>query len=190
MSMTPDCAYRNALKQRIFHFIDNASPHQQSQKQEDEFNRLALEVFSWQYSANKPYQRLCDRRSSPPASIQHWSQIPAVTTASFKTIPLFCFETDKACAVFHTSGTTESTSGKHYFHELGLYESAALKWFQLCCVEKNNKVPYLVLGPTAKHFPNSSLGQMFSWIIEAFGTDENLVAFSRGESILSVLSIF
>lgn len=45
-------------------------------------------------------------------------------------------------------------------------------------VAKINKMRMFFLGPTAEHFPNSSLGYMFSEIREAFGEKQSAVFFS------------
>src|SRR5262249_60843817 len=83
-----------------------------------EFDRLAREVFARQYEACAPYRALCDRRGRGPSRVAHWSEIPAVPQAAFKSATLY---SDEAAAgrVFETSGTTVGRSGRHYVSERG-----------------------------------------------------------------------
>jgi hypothetical protein len=45
---------------------------------DDAFNALALRLFAYQYDANIPYHKYCQRRGQTPETVQHWQQIPAV----------------------------------------------------------------------------------------------------------------
>lgn len=169
---------RNSLSQRILNFIENVPFFPLSTDHDQTFNKLALEVFEWQFSFNHPYRRLCERRGITPGKVNFWTEVPPVTTASLKAMPLFCFDPQEACAIFHTSGTTLKNPGKHYFYSLDIYKTAAMRWFKEACIPQNANYPFLVLGPTAQHFPNSSLGQMFSWILEEFPENNTCTAFT------------
>ncbi len=168
-----------ALHDRILHFIKNVPLSPFSQKDAKHFSRLALDVFTWQFNNNTPYARLCKRRSLTPENVKLWRDIPAVTTASFKSLPLFCFEANQAQAIFHTSGTTQDLAGKNYLYNLGIYRTAALRWFRATCLTSDEKILFLVLGPTIPDFPHSSLGHMFRWIVQEFGLPESCIAFGR-----------
>ena len=51
---------------------------------ESEFDRLALDVFGFQFEAVPIYRMLCERRGINPGSVKHWNQIPALPVSAFK----------------------------------------------------------------------------------------------------------
>ena len=145
----------------------------------DTFQQVALQLFRYQFESNAPYRKLCTLRNTTPDTVRHWQDIPAVMTTSFKTAALFCGDpSTQARIVFHTSGTTRLTPGKHYMRTTELYRLAAMRTFKWACLPDVDTLPVLVIGPTIEHFPHSSLGQMFSWISSAFGTEDSRVCFS------------
>ena len=100
------------LQQRLVAFIGGAR---------DDFDALALEVFAFQFERNAVYRAFCEQKKCTPNHITHWSEIPAVPSSVFKHLSLTCFPPDEAVAEFHTSGTTRTQSGKHFFKTLALY---------------------------------------------------------------------
>lgn len=135
------------------------------------FNALAVRLFRYQFQHNAVYRKFCAQASPPITDPQNWREIPAVTTSAFKYVPLACFPPEHAVAVFHTSGTTVQRSGKHYFQDLMFYRSALLRSFRAYCLPDHEKMRMLFLGPTAGHFPHSSLGYMFTVVRDEFGVE-------------------
>lgn len=133
------------------------------------FNALALQLFAYQFQNNTVYQRYCQHSGVNSPRLAYWQEIPAVTTSAFKHATLTCFPHDEARAVFHTSGTTQQRAGKHYLRDARFYRAALLRSFKAYCLPDYEKIRFLFLAPTAKHFPNSSLGYMCSTLREAFG---------------------
>ena len=133
------------------------------------FNALALQLFAYQFQNNPVYQRYCRHSGCNSPQLAHWHEIPAVTTSAFKHATLACFPHTEARAVFHTSGTTQQRAGKHYLRDLRFYRAALLRSFKAYCLPHDEKIRLLFLAPTAKHFPNSSLGYMCSALREEFG---------------------
>ncbi len=159
----------------IFDFISNAGLTIFDEKT---FGQLALQLFRYQLQHNPIYRRFCEQASPPAIAPRHWAEIPAVTTSAFKHVPLTCFPPEQAHAVFHTSGTTAQRSGKHYFRTLEFYRAAMLRSFRAYCLPDREKMLMLFLGPTAEHFPNSSLGYMFSAVHEEFGAKGSAAFFT------------
>lgn len=91
---------------------------------DEEFDRLAREVFAFQYERCAVYRAYCDRRKQTPQSVTYWKEIPATPTGAFKDFALTCFLVEQAVAEFHTSGTTREQSGKHFLATLELYHAA------------------------------------------------------------------
>ena len=178
--MTARRTDRDRLQARILDFIQTVDVQADAlpASAEAQFEELALAVFRYQFDTNPAYQNLCRRRGITPETLARWQDIPAVATASFKHVDLFCGDPAEAVAVFHTSGTTQSRPGRHFFRTLELYRAAAMRWFRVCCLPDVERLPVLILGPSAEQFPHSSLGQMFSWIRETFGRTDSLVAFT------------
>ncbi len=135
------------------------------------FNALALRLFAYQFQHNAVYQRYCRQAGVNTSQLAHWRDIPAVTTSAFKHAALACFPREQARAVFHTSGTTQQQPGKHYFHDLKFYRAALLRSFKAYCLPERERMRLLFLAPTAKHFPNSSLGYMCSALREEYGAE-------------------
>jgi len=142
------------------------------------FNKLALELFAQQFAQNAIYHGVCLQQNLTPNVITDWRDIPAVTTSAFKEVPLTCFPVAEAIAVFHTSGTTQQRSGKHYFRTLDFYRAAMRRSFAEFCLAPHKKMRLLFLGPTAEYFPSSSLGCMFSGLRDEFGDEHSASFFS------------
>jgi hypothetical protein len=98
------------LQQRILALIARGMAQATT---DEEFDRLAREVFAFQYERCAPYRAYCERLKLTPETVAHWKQIPAVPTSAFKDFALTCFPVEEAVAEFHTSGTTREKAGKH-----------------------------------------------------------------------------
>ena len=78
------------------------------------FPELALELFALQFQHNAAYRRICEARGVTPSGVLHWTQIPAVPAAAFKELELTSLAPEERTAVFHSSGTTGQTPGRHF----------------------------------------------------------------------------
>ncbi len=153
--------------------------------EEERFNHLALQLFRYQLQNNPVYRKFCEQASPPVTNPRKWHEIPAVTTSAFKYVPLACFPPEQAVAVFHTSGTTAQRAGKHYFRALEFYRAAIMRSFRAYALPDREKILMLFLGPTAEHFPHSSLGDMFSTLQRECGTIESTTFFTPEKLLLS-----
>lgn len=135
-----------------------------------DFAREALMVFAYQFAHNEPYRRYCLRRGRTPESVNHWRDVPAVSTTAFKILDLACGPGER---VFITSGTTQGPEarGRHVVPDLSLYRLAALRHFAACVGCEGRRGPVLSLTPPPALRPASSLVQMIDWIRETYGTD-------------------
>jgi len=165
----------SSISEKILRFIQTVD---MAEFDDGVYNKLALELFAQQFGRNAVYRGLCLQQNLAPDLIADWRDIPAVTTSAFKEVPLTCFPVAAAIAVFHTSGTTQKRSGKHYFRTLDLYRAAMLRSFAEFCLAPYKKMRLLFLGPTAECFPNSSLGYMFSELRDEFGDEHSASFFS------------
>ncbi|HSJ23361.1 MAG TPA: hypothetical protein VK929_01675 [Longimicrobiales bacterium] len=142
------------------------------QPRDDEtFNRAALRVFAYQYERNAPYAAFCGRRGQSPATVDHWTDIPAVPTAAFKEVALVAGDASAAEAVFRTSGTTQGQEkrGVHYIPDLLLYHFALIPNFAACVLPDGAELPMLSLIPPGAELPDSSLAHMVGVVLERLG---------------------
>jgi hypothetical protein len=145
---------------------------------ENDFNRLALELFALQFKSNAAYRKICEARGLTPNALEHWTQIPAVPTAAFKELDLTCLAPGERTAVFHSSGTTEQKPSRHYHspESLKLYEATLIAWF-LENVPPDfgfpiSKFGLVCLTPPPAQAPHSSLVHMFETVRRKLGAAE------------------
>lgn len=135
---------------------------------DDRFTRMALRVFAFQFAANAPYRRYCERRGVRPEDLHTWRDIPVVATDAFKEVPLTCFPPEQAAAVFVTSGTTRQVvRGKHYLRSLDLYHASLLPAFAARLLPDGARLPAVILGFSPDTMPQSSLSHMFGVVVDA-----------------------
>ncbi len=104
------------LDREIIEFIQKGTEN----REEEGFNRLALEVFELQFRRIPLYQRYCERRGITPEKISSWEEIPALPTDVFKAANLHIFPS-QTVRIFLTSGTTRlEERGKVSYDEGGL----------------------------------------------------------------------
>lgn len=128
------------------------------------FNLLALELFAAQFAANESYRRLCHARRASPETVEHWTRIPAVPAAAFKEVEMTCLPPAARERVFHTSGATAQTPGRHFHsaESLALYEASLWPWFARHVLDDGGAIrrDWLVLTPPPALAPGSSLVHM------------------------------
>jgi hypothetical protein len=152
------------------------------------FNETALALFALQFSAVGPYRKFCEARKVSPASITHWTQIPALPTSTFNELEISSLKPEQRTHVFHSSGTTEQTPSRHFHNadSLGIYEASLLPWFQKHFLadwdelQENevvgpiDKPGMIFLTPSPALAPNSSLVHMFETVRGEFGSRDSL----------------
>ena len=175
------------LKQQLLNMMSSRSANS------EEFNQLALRVFAAQFENNSPYQKYCLSLGLSAKDIDHWHDIPCVSTDTFKVKdhPLSVMKPDEEPeAVFLTSGTTTEVKGRHIFPTLDIYEHAILNsWGNLSLPDPETLV---ILSPHPDHAPHSSLSHMMGVLAAHYGKKEVIWAANANGSmnfdILSSLS--
>jgi hypothetical protein len=114
-----------------------------------------------------------------PEIIEHWTQIPFVSTSAFKELELTSLALDERTAAFHSSGTTEQKPSRHFHcaESLALYETSLWKWFDQNILNSEFRIqkPELIcLTPSPEQTPNSSLAHMLETIRQKFGAPKNV----------------
>ena len=138
---------------------------------EPEFDALARAVFAWQYERNPHFAAFCRTRGRTPATVGHWTEVPAVPTAAFKHVPLAAGDPAAAEVVFHTSGTTfgGERRGSHHVLDLSLYHGALLPVFAAYLLPDGAELPMLSLMPPAAELADSSLAHMIGTVMDRLG---------------------
>ncbi|MEM9361629.1 MAG: acyl transferase [Bacteroidota bacterium] len=94
----------------------------------DEFEALCLTIFKYQFAHNPVYRSYCELLHKTPEAIAHSSEIPFLPIEFFKSKKLVS-TTKEIEAIFESSGTTGSTTSRHYIPSLAIYEESYTKAF-------------------------------------------------------------
>ena len=97
-------------------------------KSPQNFTEAALEVFNFQHKHVAVYQKFCDMLKINPNKITQISEIPFLPIQFFKSHKIIA-EGYNSEVVFTSSGTTGSTTSKHYVAKTDLYETSFNKAF-------------------------------------------------------------
>jgi hypothetical protein len=140
------------------------------------FERLALALFALQFERCAPFRRFCEGRGRTPAGVRSWGEIPRVPTGAFKEIALRSFPAERTVHTFRTSGTSSSRRGALHLDTLELYEASLLPTFRrfvLPDLGAGGRAAILVLAPSPRELPDSSLSHMFALAVRELGTPES-----------------
>lgn len=89
-------------------------------RNEEDFNRVALLVFQYQYEHIPVYKNWCDFMKKSPTNCDHFTEIPFIPIEFFRDHSLIR-ENHPVEILFTSSGTTATTTSKHYVADLSLY---------------------------------------------------------------------
>jgi len=139
------------------------------------FTALALRLFAYQFQANSPFRKFCERRGKTPREVRSWLEVPPVPIAAFKELTLVSAPVEHAIACFMTSGTTHPEKrGKHYHFTLDVYDASAATFFKANVLPDVPRLRLLILGSPPGLQPHSSLAHylgVMSCRYGASGTD-------------------
>lgn len=133
---------------------------------DDDFNAVSLEVFKFQLSHNEVYKDYVSSLKINPNTIQHYSQIPFLPIAFFKSKTIVCDQVMENSVCFSSSGTTGQVTSKHFVNDISVYEQSFNKGFELFYNSPNNYC-ILALLPNYLERTGSSLVYMFDQLIKA-----------------------
>jgi len=144
-------------------------------QEEERFDRLARELFAFQFERCAPYGRFCARRGRTPATVQSWRDVPPVPSGAFKELALRSFAPEATVHVFRTSGTSATRRGQLYLDTLALYEASVLPSFVVHVLpelvrgslfgQSASRPRLRVLAPAPLEAPDSSLSHMFGVLL-------------------------
>jgi len=96
----------------------------------DNFERLSLEIFHFQYWNNEIYKAFTDTLKINVDDVKLVSQIPFLPIGLFKSHKVKTTEFEPH-VVFESSGTTHSGNSHHFLKDMELYRQSFLKGFEL-----------------------------------------------------------
>lgn len=145
------------------------------QRDDARFERLAVELFRFQFGACEPYARFCRSYDRTPANVRHSDEIPAVPTGAFKEFDLCCFDPTSAVKTFRTSGTSSDRRGQLHLDTLRLYEASLLSSLrETFLIDLCGQRPTMrFLAPSPDEASDSSLTHMFETLRFAEGGPES-----------------
>jgi hypothetical protein len=164
-----------SIFEQVLTFIHRPEP--------ESFERLALDVFRYQFEAVDAYRRYCEEQGVNPDAVRSVDDVPAVSNVAFKYSELAIDGAARApgAAVFLTSGTTQGRErrGRHVVARPEIYRASAIAHLRRMLFPDGRRMAILAMHPTADVMPESSLATMISWCIEEFATRTRLAAASR-----------
>lgn len=164
---------RDSLKTKLIDYIHSSD--------KPTFNKLALELFAYQFTWNKHYGTYCKSLGVFPSNIISWREVPLVPVTSFKFFPVFAGDESLAPVCYYSSGTTlrdetnDKIAGRHYLWDTDLYDASLLKNFKDCVLPDKEKINIFSLVPTENDMPNSSLAHMIAVVMKKFGKEGSKV---------------
>lgn len=134
---------------------------------EQDFNALALDLFSIHFNENFVYKAFCKTLNIKQEKIGKVEDIPCLPVNIFRTkkILLDGFQTDK---YFESSGTSGSIQGEHFIYDFDLYERSFLTGFKHFYGNPKDFV-IMALLPAYLERPHSSLVYMVKKLIDESG---------------------
>lgn len=133
-------------------------------KTTSDFERLSLEVFRFQYENVPVYQEFCKLLNTKVSDVKSVTDIPFLPVQFFKNHKLIV-ENAPEETVFTSSGTTGSSTSKHYVSDLNIYEKSFLNAFERQYGSISN-FTILALLPSYLERNGSSLIYMVKMLIE------------------------
>lgn len=130
----------------------------------EDFERLAIEIFHFQYENVAVYRNFCNLLVKNPATIKNVANIPFLPIQFFKNHKVLAKHLSEK-TIFTSSGTTGSITSKHYVAEVQLYEKSFLKAFTS---QYGNPSEFAILAllPSYLEREGSSLIYMVEHLIE------------------------
>lgn len=131
---------------------------------EEDFNKLALKTFHFQYASNPVYGQLSRLLGADIARINDYRQVPFLPVSLFRDHKIISGDGSITKKVFTSSGTTGSIPSRHFIKDLKLYEESFTRSFRLFYGEPE-EFRFLALLPGYLERQDSSLVYMLNYLI-------------------------
>ncbi len=98
-------------------------------KSEADFTTAAMNVFEHQFKNNKVYRSFCDLLYKHPSDVKTIEEIPFLPIQFFKSRKVVS-SLNEVEEVFISSGTTQTTTSKHFVTDISCYKESFTKGFE------------------------------------------------------------
>ncbi len=132
---------------------------------QNQFEKLSLEIFKFQYENNRVYRKFSDLLKKDPGNISSTKEIPFLPIEFFKSKDIIS-SSKKPEITFTSSGTTGMERSEHQVTDLSLYEKSFRKAFHHFYGDIKNYC-VLALLPSYLEREGSSLIYMAADLIKA-----------------------
>ncbi|GAB3413065.1 long-chain-fatty-acid--protein ligase [Niabella aquatica] len=138
---------------------------------EPDFEKIALDIFRFQYANNVIYRKYVDALKVDVSKIVKTATIPFLPIRFFKTHPITTGRFNPEL-IFESSGTTQTVNSKHLVKDAGIYEESFFSCFERFY---GNAKDWCVLGllPSYLERKHSSLVYMVQQLIEKSGHEKS-----------------
>ncbi|MFC0329654.1 CoF synthetase [Paenibacillus sepulcri] len=151
---------------------------------EEAYNKLALQLFQYQFQYNIPYRKYCQARRKSPLNVREWREIPPLPIQGFKELTLSCEPPEEAEAVFMTSGTTNADKkGRNYHPTLQVWDKSMALSFAEFVLPDTQRMTTWVISPGSDLNPNSSLSRYVSRAVELYGSEDSRNFYHAGSGL-------
>ncbi len=151
----------------------------------EEFTSVTLDVFKYQFKNNKVYRSFCDLLYVHPSDITKIQDIPFLPIQFFKSKKVLS-SLEEIDEVFTSSGTTGSTTSKHFVTDIDYYKTSYLKAFSQFYGDIKNYV-ILALLPNYLERKGSSLVYMVNDLIQKSENSESGFYLNNVEDLIQKL---
>src|SRR5215208_249310 len=149
------------------------------------FEKLALEIFAFQYGHNPLYKAYADLLKLSPSNVRSLNEIPFLPIHFFKTHAVRTGEFMPE-AIFESSGTTSTGNSYHHVKDLSLYRQSFMRSFEIFLGKVSG---YCIIGllPSYLERKNSSLIYMVDELIRQSKISETGFYLDQFEKLHDVL---
>ena len=154
---------------------------------DDGFEKLALELFLFQYENNTIYHQYVNVLQVQVDKVQSLTQIPFLPIRFFKTHPVKTTSFDTA-TIFESSGTTGSVNSRHFIKDMELYKESFTKGFEFSYGPVED---WCIIGllPSYLERQNSSLVYMVNELIKQSGNNNSGFYLHEYEQLFNLLKV-
>jgi len=173
---------RNRLASEVLEIIE-AGPD--GYLSDEDFNDYAVQIFNHHYIANPIFHEYCASRKLDPKSVEHWTQVPAVWSDTFKTHLVAAFPPEQAAFAIMTGGTTSLTQRGRVFRDekgmkLHLTANRVLtKHYLFPDFDEGERCRILLMAPSQKVAPSMGMAIGMEQTKEHFGTTDSMFVLKR-----------
>jgi hypothetical protein len=145
---------------------------QQLQHLESGFEKLALDLFAYQFERLPLYRAYATSLGRTPSNVSRAVAVPALPVEALRRTRVATFPESHETARFHTSGTT-GRPGVLHLDSLSLYDLTLERGFAHHVVPDVERIRMCLLVPPRDEAPHSSLGYMLERVKRRWGTQES-----------------